>query len=96
VGTAYKSRGGLLGPPGPTDGCPQADGVKGQERALEGRQANDGAAYADPAPVVAVLRVEGLALRRIADRINVEGHTTRRDAVCNAVQIARLLERDGG
>jgi hypothetical protein len=37
--------------------------VKGQERALEARQANASAVYANLAPVMAELRAEGLAFR---------------------------------
>lgn len=36
------------------------------------------AAHADLAPMMGQWRTEGLTLQRIADRLNVEGHTTRR------------------
>jgi hypothetical protein len=38
------------------------------------RHAEAEAAYADLFPLVAELRAEGLSLRRIADRLNAEGH----------------------
>jgi DNA invertase Pin-like site-specific DNA recombinase len=91
---AYKARGNVLGAARP-DGrrLTREDGVKGRERALEVRQANARAAYVDLAPVVAELRAEGLSLRAIADRLNAEGHTTRRGKPWNPVQVARVLAR---
>ncbi len=50
-------------------------------------------AYSDLFPVVNGLKAEGLSLREIADRLNAEGHTTRRGKPWNAVQVARVLER---
>jgi lambda repressor-like predicted transcriptional regulator len=50
-------------------------------------------AYADLAPIVAELRAKGLSLRAIADRLNRDGHTTRRGKPWNATQIARVLAR---
>jgi hypothetical protein len=67
------------------------DGVKGQERALEARQANASAADADLAALVAEVRAEGLALRQIAHILNTEGHTTRRGCRYNAAQVMRVL-----
>lgn len=50
-------------------------------------------AYADLAPMMIGLRAEGLSLRAIADRLNAEGHTTRRGKPGNPVQGARVLAR---
>jgi DNA-binding CsgD family transcriptional regulator len=44
---------------------------------------------------VAELRSEGLSLRQIADRLNQDGHTTRRGKPWNQVQVKRVLERGG-
>ncbi len=41
------------------------------------------------------LRGAGLSLRAIADRLNDEGHTTRRGAAWNPMQVKRVLERAG-
>jgi Recombinase len=57
------------------------------------RHAEAEAAYADLFPLVAELRAEGLSLRRIVDRLNAEGPTTRRGKPWNPVQVARVLAR---
>ncbi len=44
---------------------------------------------------MAALRAEGLSLRAIADRLNADGHTTRRGAAWNPMQVARVLDRAG-
>ena len=65
----------------------------------EGRQSGDLGRvrdlYAGPSPLVAEPQAEGLAHRAIADRIKAECHTTRRDAVWNSMQVARVLDRAG-
>ena len=66
---------------------------KGQEQAAEVRRGHDEAAYADLVPVVAGHRAEGRSLRAIADRLNADGHTTRRGAPWNPVQVRRVLNR---
>ena len=92
----YKARGGVLGAARPKGRrLTREDGVKGREKALEVRQANARAACSDLVPIVAALRAEGLSLRQIADRLNAEGHTTRRGKPWNATQVARVLERAG-
>ena len=89
----YKARGGLLGA-----ARPGAHRLKGganataAHRAGEVSAANAAAAYADLAPVVADMRAEGLSLRRIAGRLNADGHTTRRGKTWNAMQVARVME----
>jgi DNA invertase Pin-like site-specific DNA recombinase len=93
---AYKARGGVLGAARP-DGrrLTPEDGVKGRERSRAIRQANARAAVADLAPMMTQLRAEGLSLRAIADRLNEEGHTTRRGAAWNPMQVGRVLDRPG-
>jgi Recombinase len=48
-------------------------------------------AYADLAPAIASMRTEGLSLRQIAERLDNEGHTTRKGKLWNQVQAKRLL-----
>jgi DNA invertase Pin-like site-specific DNA recombinase len=50
-------------------------------------------AYADLAPSMKQWRDEGLTLQAIAERLNAEGHTTRRGKPWNPVQVSRVLER---
>jgi DNA invertase Pin-like site-specific DNA recombinase len=52
-------------------------------------------AYLDLAPAMQQWRTDGLSLRAIADKLNSEGHTTRRGAAWNPVQVSRVLERAG-
>jgi DNA invertase Pin-like site-specific DNA recombinase len=94
--TAYKARGGVLGAARP-DGrrLTPDDGVKGRERSQAIRQANARDAVADLAPMMIELRGAGLSLRAIADRLNEEGHTTRRGAAWNPMQVGRVLDRAG-
>ena len=46
-------------------------------------------------PPFSLLRAEGISLRRIADRINADGHTTRRGKSWNPMQVRRVLGRAG-
>src|SRR5205823_3762827 len=50
-------------------------------------------AYSDLAPAMKEWRAEGLTLEAIAERLNAEGHTTRRGKPWNPVQVSRVLER---
>jgi DNA invertase Pin-like site-specific DNA recombinase len=50
-------------------------------------------AYADLAPMMKEWRAEGLTLEGIAERLNAEGHTTRRGRPWNPTQVARVLNR---
>jgi DNA invertase Pin-like site-specific DNA recombinase len=50
-------------------------------------------AYADLLPVMESCKAEGLSLRAIADKLNAEGHTTRRGKPWNPVQVSRVLAR---
>ena len=93
---ALKARGVLLGSARP--GAPQLDDaarLKGIEAASASHRKRAAEAYADLIPIVAGLRSEGMTLRAIADRLNAEGHTTRRGAAWNPVQVGRVLDRVG-
>ena len=50
-------------------------------------------AYADLVPSMAAMRSKGETLAGIAEKLNAEGHTTRRGKPWNPVQVARVLER---
>ncbi len=50
-------------------------------------------AYADLRPIMEELRTDGASLQAIADKLNTDGHTTRRGRPWNPVQVARVLER---
>lgn len=93
---AYKARGGLLGAvrPGGKQVSREA-AQRGRERAEQARRANTDAAYADLAPMLAEFRADGLSLRAIADRLNADGHTTRRGQPWNQTQVKRVLDRAG-
>ncbi len=65
--------------------------AKAAKRAGEVLAANAAEAYTDLVPDIAGIRAEGLSLRRIAGRLNEEGHTTRRGRMWNPVQVGRVL-----
>lgn len=89
---AYKRHGGLLGGSRPECRNLTAAGRRrGAKRAAEVNRANAVAAYADLAPIMRELRDQGVSLRGIADRLNEEGHTTRRGLPWNQVQVMRVL-----
>ena len=52
-------------------------------------------AYSDLLPMMEELRTGGASLQAIADKLNAEGHTTRRGRPWNPVQVSRVLERAG-
>src|SRR6185312_14613248 len=86
---AYKARGGKLGAE-----LPQCRNLTTEARAKgicmaadASRQAAD-EAYSDLIPTLQAMKAEGLALRAIAERLNAEGHTTRRGKPWNQVQVA--------
>jgi DNA invertase Pin-like site-specific DNA recombinase len=91
---AYKARGGKLGAQLPQcrNLTPEAQ-RKGAERAALARSRNAAESYADLAPTMKGLRAEGLTLQGIAEKLNAEGHTTRRGRPWNPVQVSRVLER---
>ena len=52
-------------------------------------------AYADLTPGMrGEWRTSGMSLQAIADRLNSEGHTTRRGKPWNPVQVSRILDRN--
>lgn len=96
---AAKANGVKLGSarPGHWKGREQArlNGLtKARTVAVKVRQENAAQAYTDLLPMIAGLKGEGLSLRQIAERLNAEGHTTRRGRPWNPVQVARVLERN--
>jgi DNA invertase Pin-like site-specific DNA recombinase len=91
---AYKARGGLLGAARPEcrNLTPEAV-AKGRERSVEVRSMAASEAYGDLTPMMTEWRAGGMTLAAIADKLNAEGHTTRRGRPWNPVQVARVLER---
>ncbi|WP_435016690.1 recombinase family protein [Tundrisphaera sp. TA3] len=91
---AYKARGGLLGASHP-------NGVKiTQEARLEGsrvaskrRSAEAAAAYADLTPMMLSWRAGGMTQSQIAERLTLEGHTTRSGKSWSQGQVSRVLQR---
>ena len=64
--------------------------AKAARRAGEVAREKAADAYADLAPSITAMRAEGLSLRQIAERLNEEGHTTRRGKEWNQVQVRRI------
>jgi DNA invertase Pin-like site-specific DNA recombinase len=96
--TAAKARGTLLGSARPDHWKGREDsrlaGAKaGAVAAAKARSEAASEAYTDLVPFVAKLKGEGHSLRAIAERLNAEGHTTRRGRPWNPVQVARVLGR---
>jgi len=91
---AYKARGGLLGALNPK--CrvltPQAI-TKGRERSAAVRSKKAVEAYSDLVPVMQEFRAAGQSLAAIADRLNADGHSTRRGRPWNPAQVLRVLAR---
>jgi DNA invertase Pin-like site-specific DNA recombinase len=88
---AARERGTLLGAQNPE--CRNLGDSTGRGRAA-GQMANRSkaiAAYADVLPTIMVLRSEGLSLRAIAERLNVE--YPRERGFWQATQVKRVLER---
>jgi DNA invertase Pin-like site-specific DNA recombinase len=91
---AYKARGGKLGAELPQCRNLTADArAKGIRKAAESSRQKATEAYCDLLPTVKAMREEGLSLRAIAERLNTDGHTTRRGKPWNPVQVARVLCR---
>lgn len=94
---AYKARGGMLGAARP--GAYRLKGganLKAAQRAGEVAREQAKAAYEDLSSVIVGMRTEGLSLRVIADRLNAQGHTTRRGKPWNQVQVGRVFCLGGG
>jgi DNA invertase Pin-like site-specific DNA recombinase len=91
---AYKARGGKLG--GSLPQCrnltPEAI-AKGQKMGAEAARKAAADAYADLSPRMKELRTEGLTLQAIAEKLTLEGHTTRRGRPWSPVQVSRILDR---
>ena len=97
---AAKARGVQLGSarPGHWDGREDArlrGAQKGAIAATAVRQAKAAEAYVDLVPMMQELQASGKSLRAIADALNADGHTTRRGAEWNQVQVKRVLDRVG-
>ena len=95
---ALKAKGVKLGSarPGHWDGNEDArlKGLaKARKVAAEVRSEMADQAYADIFTLVAEWRASGITLAGIAERLNAEGHTTRRGKPWNPVQVSRVLER---
>jgi DNA invertase Pin-like site-specific DNA recombinase len=92
--TAYKARGGKLGADLPQcrNLTPEAV-AKGRQRSIESRAKAAAEAYADLRPAMVEMRSQGASLQTVAERLNEQGHTTRRGKPWNAVQVMRVLER---
>jgi len=50
-------------------------------------------AYADLLPIMQALKADGLSLQAVAEKLNADGHTTRRGMAWNPVQVGRVLDR---
>jgi DNA invertase Pin-like site-specific DNA recombinase len=70
--------------------------AKGRAKSARIRSAKARDAYADLLDHVRELRSQGLTLCQIADRLDQDGHTTRRGKPWNAVQVKRILDRFRG
>lgn len=69
--------------------------ARGRVRSAKVRAAAASEAYADLAEYMQELRSQGGTLRGIADRLNADGHTTRRGKPWNPTQVKRVLDRSG-
>jgi DNA invertase Pin-like site-specific DNA recombinase len=91
---AYKARGGILGGARPECRNLRPEAIaKGQKLGAAAIRMAATQAYADLAPMMNQWRTEGMTLANIAERLNAEGHTTRRGRPWNPVQVSRVLER---
>jgi DNA invertase Pin-like site-specific DNA recombinase len=91
---AYKARGGQLG--GARSECRNLSDEarqRGNQRSAEANRQAALEAMADLVPMMMQMRDEGLSLQAVADKLNADGHTTRRGKKWAAVQVARVLER---
>ena len=78
------------------DSVPQSErsgSPAGSDGSGQGRRRAADEAYSDIVSMMRELRSQGLSQQAIADRLNAEGHTTRRGASWNQVQVARVLQR---
>lgn len=91
---AYKRRGGLLGASRPEcrNLTPRAR-AKGRKAASAAISDSAREAYADLLPAMREWRDAGLSQQAIADRLNEQGHTTRRGKPWSQAQVMRVLSR---
>ena len=95
---AYKARGGKLGSarPGHWEGREEAR-LAGLEKArtVAGKTLRKKAdeAYGDLLPDMKTMRTDGLSLQAIADKLNAQGHTTRRGKPWTPMQVSRVVAR---
>jgi DNA invertase Pin-like site-specific DNA recombinase len=97
---AAKARGVKLGSrrPGHWDGREdrRLGGLEKARLASVEAKANAAAeAYSDLEPMIREFRMEGASLQAIADRLNSDGYTTRRDAAFTPMTIHRIIQRAG-
>jgi DNA invertase Pin-like site-specific DNA recombinase len=95
---AAKARGALLGSarPGHWEGRERARQQGARKGAIVSAQVRSKAAveaYSDLRPMMEAMRTGGASLQAIADKLNADGHTTRRGKRWNQVQVARVLQR---
>ena len=67
--------------------------AKARTVAAEVRSEMADQAYADIFTIVTEWRASGTTLAGIAEKLNAEGHTTRRGKPWNPVQVSRVLDR---
>lgn len=91
---AYKRRGGLLG--GSRPECRNLTAkarAKGRKTASKAIAEKARQAYADLLPAMLEWRQAGLSQQAIADKLNEQGHTTRRGKPWSQVQVMRVLNQ---
>jgi DNA invertase Pin-like site-specific DNA recombinase len=91
---AYKARGGKLGGELPQcQNLTQEARVKGAKAAGKAVHKAAQEAYADLLPAIKAWRAEGLTLDTIAEKLNAEGHTTRRGKRWGPAHVFSILKR---
>lgn len=86
---AFKARGGRLG----TDNLTDEARARGSAIGAQANRDQAAQSYADLLPMMLEWRAQGLSLGAIADRLNVEGHTTRTGANWSGTTVMRALNR---
>lgn len=72
----------------------QAGLIKARKVAMEVRQKNKIAAYADIIPEMKAMYQSGKTLKQVAESLNESGHTTRRGKQWSPMQVHRVLKMD--
>jgi hypothetical protein len=75
------------------DGKRSQGGLKGSKAAAKVNHVAALRAYRHIGPTIIEMRGQGLSYAAIAERLNAEGHTTRRGRPWNAMQVCRLCRR---